>query len=158
MWFILISMYRKREIMEKQNDLTRALYSNASPEYVMPLKLDIEELKKIISRKKDIIESLKVKLSQLRDQESFIIKGLQSRIKQIQAEFEPIKEFARKVIKEVCWDLIELDGGSYQELAEKIGLIQEHTVTENEVDEESDFEVGDIIYKFTDILQDKEGK
>jgi hypothetical protein len=62
-----------------------------------------------------------------------------------------LKEFANQVIKEHCWG-IEMDGMEIQDLAEKLGLIAKHTATENDVDEESDFEVGDVIYKFTDYL------
>ena len=70
-------------------------------------------------------------------------------------ETEALKEFARQVIKVECWGCDPLDGFEIQELAEKLGLIQEHIATELDVDEESEFEVGDPIYKFTDILKGK---
>ena len=64
------------------------------------------------------------------------------------AELEKLKKFARKVIDNVCWNGYVLDGGDVQEFAEKLGLIKQTTVTE----EFDDFEVGDIVYKFTEIL------
>ena len=75
---------------------------------------------------------------------------------QLRAETKPLKEFARKMIEDVCWDLLEPDGGDMQEVAEKLGLIKSTKATEEDIDEESDFEVGDTIYKFTDILKDTE--
>ena len=66
---------------------------------------------------------------------------------------ENLKEFARKVIAEVCWGYPELDGFEIQELAEKLNLIESCIATEEDVDEECDYEVGDQIYKFTDVLK-----
>ena len=74
---------------------------------------------------------------------------------QLQAEIEKLKEFARKVIQDVCWDMYVLDAGDVQEFAEKLGLIKPTTVTEE--DNYPDFEVGDIIYKFSEILKEGEG-
>ena len=65
-----------------------------------------------------------------------------------------LKEFARKVIKGVCWGYPELDACDIQELAEKLGLIVPHTATADDVDEESDYEVGDIIYVFSDKIKE----
>lgn len=64
-----------------------------------------------------------------------------------------LSEFASKVIKAECWG-ISMDGFDIQELAEKLGLIEPHIATLEDVYEESDFEVGDPIYKFTDILKE----
>ncbi len=72
---------------------------------------------------------------------------------QLQAENGKLKEFARYVIRVECWSYIDQDGGDIQELAEKLGLIQQHTAAKDDVDDESDFEVGDTIYKFSDILK-----
>ena len=66
-------------------------------------------------------------------------------------ELDRLREFAHSVIKEHCWG-IALDGFEIQELAEKLGLIAEHIATESDIDEESDYEVGDKIYKFTQAL------
>lgn len=64
-----------------------------------------------------------------------------------------LKEFARHVIRQECWSLFDLDGGDIQDLAEKLGLIEPHIATEDDIDEESDFEVGDTIFKFSEVLQ-----
>ena len=72
------------------------------------------------------------------------------------AELDKLKEFARRVISVECWGCYDLDGGEVQDLAESLGLIAEHTATAEEVDEESEFEVGDTIYKFSPILKESE--
>ena len=64
-------------------------------------------------------------------------------------------EFARKVIKEVCWGYPELDGCEIQDLAEKLNLIEPHIATKDDVDEETDFEIGDRIYQFSDMLKEQ---
>lgn len=66
-----------------------------------------------------------------------------------------LKEFARKIIGDYCWNLADPDGGDIQDIAEKLGLIAPKIATEEDVHEESDFEIGDMIYKFTDILISK---
>lgn len=67
---------------------------------------------------------------------------------------EKLKEFATNVIKTECWGIIPLDGLEVHELACGLGLIAEHIATEKDVDDYSDFEVGDPIYKFTQALSD----
>ena len=62
-------------------------------------------------------------------------------------------EFARVVIQQECWALDPLDGCEIQDFAERLGFIAKHTVTAEGVDD--DFEVGDTIYKFTDVLAEK---
>lgn len=71
-------------------------------------------------------------------------------------DIEALKEFARYIIETECWGYPwELDGGDVQERAEKLGLIEPHTATEEDVDPEFDYhEVGDTIYKFTNILKE----
>ncbi len=49
--------------------------------------------------------------------------------------------------------LYELDGGTVQDLAERLGLIYETKATEADADSESDFDVGDPIFHFTKILE-----
>ena len=66
-----------------------------------------------------------------------------------------LKDFARPVIRQVCWSLFNLDGGDVQEWAEKQGLIVPHIATAEDVDDESDYGVGDKIYKFSELLQEK---
>ena len=81
----------------------------------------------------------------------------QSKIEALQADNKLLKEFARNVIMVEVWGLDELDGCELQELAERLGLIESYIATEADVDEESDFEVGDKMYKFSQALQpDKE--
>ena len=82
--------------------------------------------------------------------------GAVGAVEQLQAENEKLKEFARHVIETECWTLCEQDGGDLQELAEKLGLIEPHIATEDDIDDESDFEVGDKIYKFSDMLKEGE--
>ncbi len=68
-------------------------------------------------------------------------------------EIERLREFARHVIRQECWAVLDLDGGDIQDLAEKLGLIVPCIVTEEDVDDESDFEVGDTIFKFSESLE-----
>ncbi len=77
-----------------------------------------------------------------------------STIKQLQAERDRLREFARHVIKVECWSIFEQDGGDIQELAEKLSLIEPHIATIDDIDDESDFDVGDTIYKFTKTLKE----
>ena len=80
------------------------------------------------------------------------ISTLQSIIDGMRAELAPLKEFARHKIMEICWGY-ETDGCELQELAEKLGLVVPHIATEVDVDDESDYEVGDRIFVFSDILK-----
>ena len=74
-------------------------------------------------------------------------------------ELVSLKEFARKVISKECWAYDNMDGLDIQCLAEKLGLVKQHAATKDDVVEESDFEVGDPIYKFTEVLKEnKDGK
>lgn len=76
-----------------------------------------------------------------------------TKFKQLQAELTSLKEFARHVIKTGCWNFLdfEQDGCELKDLAEKLGLIESCIVTAE--DDYEDFDVGDTIYKFTDILK-----
>ncbi len=76
------------------------------------------------------------------------------KVEQLKAELEPLKEFARYVITTECWGSYEgLDGCSIQDLAVKLGLIEPHIATAEDVDEESIYEVGDKIYKYSKVLK-----
>ena len=83
--------------------------------------------------------------------------GLNERITELDTRTpdKTLVEFARKVIKQNCWGII-LDGLEIQDLAEELGLLTPAIATEADVDDESDFEVGDKMYKFTDILKEKD--
>ncbi len=74
-------------------------------------------------------------------------------IERLQAELEALKKFARHVIRIECWSICDQDGGDIQELSEKLGLIELHIATKEDVDDESDFDVGDEIYKFSQALK-----
>ena len=64
-----------------------------------------------------------------------------------------LKEFASTIIRQDCWGYHSADGFEIQELAIKLNLLEPHIATEDDVDpEHDDFEVGDTIYVFTDIL------
>ena len=78
------------------------------------------------------------------------------RIAELEAESKSLKEFAREVIGGYCWGLggDELDGLEIQELAEKLKLITPCIALE--VDDESDFEIGDKIYKFSEALKEQD--
>lgn len=76
-------------------------------------------------------------------------------------ETEKLKRFAREIIKDYCWGL-QIDGPdsrSIQDLAKKHGLLAPHIATEEDVGPEwDDCEVGDTIFKFTDILKDEDNE
>lgn len=77
----------------------------------------------------------------------------------LQAQLHALKEFARYVIPKVCWSFNDLDPCDLQELSERLGLIVVHKATEADVDNESDFEVGDVIFEYSSILKEqKDGK
>ncbi len=80
---------------------------------------------------------------------------LQARIATLEGEAKNLKEFARQVIKDTCWNqLDDFDGCEVQDLAENLGLIEPCIVTEEDVDDEfDDYEVGDTIYKFSEALK-----
>ena len=76
------------------------------------------------------------------------LKKLIDNYNEISDENNKLKKFIQSTIQEICWE-IEIDGGTLQELAEELGLIEVCTVTEEDVDDYSDFEVGDTIFKLT---------
>lgn len=97
---------------------------------------------------KDIIDGLLIEIGQKNE----TIATLQADNERKTRALEGLTEFASSVIQTECWAIEPLDGCDIQELAERLGLIAPHTATEADVDEESDFEVGDKIYKFTEAL------
>ena len=70
----------------------------------------------------------------------------------LEAENKQLAKFAREIIEEYCWNLCDPDGGSIQDLAKKLNLIKPHIATTEDVDDFSDFDVGDNICKFAPIL------
>lgn len=65
-----------------------------------------------------------------------------------------LANFAREVIRRYCWDSGEVDGGDLQDLAVGFGLLKEHKVLELEAEKYPDSEIGDIIYIFSETLQE----
>lgn len=79
---------------------------------------------------------------------------LKEKLERIDAEKKVLSEFAREIIRDYCWNLGDPDGGTVQDLAEKLGLIEPCTATEEDIISEFDeYAVGDTIFKFTDILK-----
>jgi hypothetical protein len=64
-----------------------------------------------------------------------------------------LREFARHVLMTSSWG-VDIDGGDAQDKAEELGLIAAHIATEDDVNEYSDFGVGDTFYKFTEVLNE----
>jgi len=82
------------------------------------------------------------------------VSSLQKKLADSQDEVKRLREFVRFVIRQECWSIFEQDGGDIQELAEKLGLIVPHAATEQDVGDESDYGVGDTIFKFSDMLKE----
>ena len=79
--------------------------------------------------------------------------GVGDALKEID-QIEILKEFIRHIIKVHCWGIEEIDGGDAQDKALELGLIEAHIATEEDVDPEFDkYNVGDTIYRFTDLLK-----
>ena len=74
------------------------------------------------------------------------------RIAALITENKRLAEFARAVITDWYWGSDSMDGCDMQDFAESFGLIRKHIATADDVGEESDYEVGDMIYKFTAAL------
>jgi len=73
----------------------------------------------------------------------------------LEAQLALLKDFARKVIISEPWGN-GAEAFDIQDIAEKLGLIILTTATEEYVSEYTNFEVGDSIYKFSDILKEQE--
>ena len=80
-------------------------------------------------------------------------KPYKEQAQELRVEAEKLKEFARYIIERECWSIYDLDGGDIQDLAEKLGLIEPHIATEEDVDDSTDYEVGDTIFRFTEALK-----
>ena len=71
----------------------------------------------------------------------------------LQAENKNLKTFARHLIQGSWFSGDVLDEYDIQALAEKLGLIVPHIATEDDIDDESDFDVGDTIFRFSGTLK-----
>jgi hypothetical protein len=71
-------------------------------------------------------------------------------------DIEGLKKFAREMIRQ-SWEGYDICGSEVQDYACKCGLLVEDVATEADVDRSeysaSDTEVGDMIYRFTDVLK-----
>jgi len=83
----------------------------------------------------------------------FEIDQLQAQLEQHKAEAKNPKEFARQIIETACWGICPPDGFDIQDLALELGLIEPHIATAEDINGDSDFEVGDRIYKFSKTLK-----
>lgn len=100
-------------------------------------------------------------MKSISDEDAEFLCGLSTKYLDLQAKNARLKEFARKIIKEYCWGLQidEPDGNTIKDLAEKLGLIKPRIATEEDVSEFVDYEVGDTIFTFSDILdEDKDNE
>ena len=75
--------------------------------------------------------------------------------RRLEAENGKLKEWIRHAIRVECWGL-EVDGGSAQDKAIELGLLVAHVIAPEEEEDyaDSDFGPGDIIYLFSDMLED----
>ena len=79
---------------------------------------------------------------------------LRESLRKLHAENNNLKEFARYVIGDQCWSLFDIDALDVQDKAEKLGLVVSCVATEADVDKYSDFDVGDTVYQFSEILKE----
>lgn len=117
-----------------------------------------EEICRLTALLKDKSEPEPTKLNYCKEHRTIHCSCQQKEIDRLAAENKVLKEFACSIIKEVCWDiggtrLRELDSGDVHAFAERLGLIIPHIATETDLYEDSDFEVGDTIYRFSEILE-----
>ena len=80
----------------------------------------------------------------------------QLQLTSLRLDLDKLKEFARHIIRTECWSF-DVDGGDAQGKAEELGLIVPHVATKEDVDDEfDDYEVGDTIFKFSEMLKEKD--
>ncbi len=113
----------------------------------------VEELQEWIIGQEKEVKQLQTEEVEIRKQTDNHAVKQQRKIDKLETKLEKLKEFARFVIKVECWSIYDQDGGDLQELAEKLGLIEPHIATEEDLRVFEDYEVGDKIYKFSDILK-----
>jgi hypothetical protein len=66
---------------------------------------------------------------------------------------DPIKEFARWVIQESCFDGCDIDGGSVQDKAVELGLLVEELYDPVKHPNVEDVEEGDGVFVFTELMK-----
>jgi hypothetical protein len=67
-------------------------------------------------------------------------------------ENKKLKEFVREIIRQECWGGGGVDGGDIQDIAEKHGLIEKKIATDDDWNPDCDFDTGDSIFVFSDLL------
>ena len=78
----------------------------------------------------------------------------QKEIEKLNADNKKLVTFCREFISVECWGYQpEIDGGDVQDVAEKCGLIESYIATNDDVYEGAEFEVGDKLYRFTEVLK-----
>lgn len=83
--------------------------------------------------------------------------GYKTPLEEALEENEKLKEFARTIIKDECWDLQTRDGGDVTCLAYKLGLLEKTPATKEQADgAEGLYDEGEPIDTFTDILKEKQ--
>jgi len=89
-----------------------------------------------------------------KDELLFAYESVRAPVNPLYAKNVTFKEFIRHIIKVHCWGIEEIDGFDTQDKAVELGLIEAHIATEEDVDPEFDeYEVGDTIYRFSDMLK-----
>ena len=89
-----------------------------------------------------------------KDELLFAYESVRAPVNPLLAKNVTFKEFVRHVIKVHCWGIEEIDGFDTQDKAVELGLIEAHIATEEDVNPEFDeYEVGDTIYRFSDMLK-----
>lgn len=67
---------------------------------------------------------------------------------------DPIREFAKWVIRTSCMEGYDLDGSDVQEKAQELGLIEEELYDPVKHPNVEDVEEGDGVFVFTALLRD----
>ena len=146
-------------IFEKmQNEIDRlTMYRDYKDKAIKRLRKKQKNQAKEINRQTAEIDKLKVELTKMELRIASYTAPLEHNATlvenaRLRTELAILKEFVRHVIKVHCWGIEEIDGGDTQDKALELGLIEAHIATEEDVDPEFD-EVGDTIYRFSDILK-----
>jgi hypothetical protein len=68
---------------------------------------------------------------------------------------DPVKEFARRIILDVCFDNRDLDGNDIQDIAYDLGLLKKTKYNPDIHDSREHFdpEPGDEQYEFSELLK-----
>ena len=86
------------------------------------------------------------------------ILSIEKQVADLEKDNAKLKEFAREIILDECWDLggsHSRDGAAVQDLADNLGLIELTPANDDDVDQHEYIGVGDPIYKFSEILNER---